>query len=141
MHDVAKVFGFLAGKPRIPENSVVDHIQEAERAGRDGVSTHNVALYHGNQLTHCEEAIKQFVRSGSCVRKALFKDFDDVPSNNPPLECCSICDNNCLCFGEECSRERFSFNEPKGMTSTTESCSAFQRPVSEENAETLQKVV
>ncbi|KAM7434696.1 3 flap structured DNA binding [Porites harrisoni] len=101
-----------------PARSVADHIQEAGRAGRDGASAHNVVLYHGNQLAHYEEDIKQFARSGSCVRKALFKDFDDVPSNNPPHECCSSCDNNCVCSGEECSRERFPFDEPKGMTST-----------------------
>ena len=124
-----------------PARSVADHIQEAGRAGRDGASAHNVVLYHGNQLAHYEEDIKQFARSGSCVRKALFKDFDDVPSNNPPHECCSSCGNNCVCSGEECSRERFPFDEPKGMTSTSESCAAFQRPVSEENAETLQKAL
>ena len=101
-----------------PARSVADHIQEAGRAGRDGASAHNVVLYHGNQLAHYEEDIKQFARSGSCVRKALFKDFDDVPSNNPPHECCSSCGNNCVCSGEECSRERFPFDEPKGMTST-----------------------
>ena len=56
-----------------PVRSVVDHIQEAGRAGRDGASAHNVVLYHGNQLPHCEEAIKQFARSGSCVRKALLR--------------------------------------------------------------------
>ena len=119
--------------------SVVDHIQEAGRAGRDGASAHYVFLYHGNQLAHREEAIKQFARLGSCVKKALFKDLDDVSSNNPPHECCSSCDNNCLCSGEECSRERFPLDGPKGMTSTSESCAAFQRP--EENAETLQKAL
>ena len=49
-----------------PARSVADHIQEARRAGKDGASAHNVVLYHGNQLAHCEEAIKQFARSGSC---------------------------------------------------------------------------
>ena len=36
-----------------PSRSVVDHIQEAGHAGRNGSQAHNV-VYHGNQLTHCD---------------------------------------------------------------------------------------
>ena len=41
-----------------PARSTVDHIQEAQRAGRNGKPAHNVIIYHSNQLSQCDKAVK-----------------------------------------------------------------------------------
>ena len=122
-----------------PSRSVVDHIQEAGRAGRDGSQAHNVVLYHGNQLTHCDKAIKEFVRSSVCIRKALFKEFAEVESSLPLHNCCSNCAKDCLCSGDECNLESFQFEEPKAKSQEPDV--GYQRPVSEEDRETLNEAL
>ena len=113
----------------------ISHIQEAGRAGRNGSQSHNVVLYHDNQLTHCDKAIKDFVRSSFCIRKALFKEFAEVESSLPLHNCCSNCAIGCLCSGDECSLESFLFDEPKAKSQEPDV--GYQRPVNEEDRETL----
>ncbi|XP_068738681.1 uncharacterized protein [Montipora capricornis] len=62
-----------------PARTVVDHIQEAGRAGRNGTNAHNIIYFHGNQLSHCLQSIKEFARCETCLRRALFQDFEEVP--------------------------------------------------------------
>ena len=54
-----------------PARTVVDHIQEAGRAGRNGDLAHNIIVYHGNKIAQCEKEVKEFVQSKECLRKAL----------------------------------------------------------------------
>jgi hypothetical protein len=53
-----------------PARNLLDHHQEAGRAGRDGKQSDIVVIYHGQQLTHCEDEVKSFVKSTSCLRVA-----------------------------------------------------------------------
>ena len=99
-----------------PSRSLIDHIQEAGRAGRDGKQAHNIILYHGNQLAHCQKPVKEFVRASGCIRKAIFKEFAVVTSVVPNYDCCNICEQECLCSGTTCNREAFQFEEPKGKS-------------------------
>ena len=59
-----------------PARTTVDHIQEAGRAGRNGEPAHNVIIYHGNQLSHCDKAVKTFCKCGcprtKTIRPLLF---------------------------------------------------------------------
>lgn len=99
-----------------PARSTVDHIQEAGRAGRNGVSSHNIVIFYGNLLTHCEKAVKLFCKTKECIRKALFKDFATVESVQPLHSCCSNCEHLCECSGEKCLREKYPFDTPLGNT-------------------------
>ena len=38
-----------------PARSLLDQHREAGRAGRDGIPSHVLIIYHGQQLSHCEE--------------------------------------------------------------------------------------
>lgn len=44
-----------------PERSLVDYNQAAGRAGRNGQCTHDIVIYHGNQLAQCSLEVKEFV--------------------------------------------------------------------------------
>ena len=53
-----------------PPRTLLDFHQEADRAGRDGESSHVIIVYHGNQLANCEGDVKDFVNSTGCYRVA-----------------------------------------------------------------------
>ena len=62
----------------------LDYHQQAGRAGRDGNTSDIVVIYHGQQLSHCEEDVKSFVRSDDCLREASYRPFDgNVRPLNP----------------------------------------------------------
>ncbi len=87
-----------------PPRTLLDFHQEAGRAGRDGTLSHVVVFYHGHQLSHCEDDVKDFVKSDDCYRVASYKSFD---ASIAPLEiehdCCSNCAKLCECGGINCS--------------------------------------
>jgi len=88
-----------------PERSLVDYIQAAGRAGRNGDHAHDVVIYHGNQLAQCDQSVKEFVKTSGCIREALFKHFNcDVQPVKPLHHCCSNCAVNCTCDQENCKQ-------------------------------------
>lgn len=119
-----------------PARTVVDHIQEAGRAGRNGELAHNIIVYHGNKIAECEKAIKQFVQSQDCLRKALYKQFDEnIQSTTPPHDCCSVCSKACTCSEDKCAAAILPFEmciEPQGNV-----VQALTRTVDEEEKSTL----
>ena len=50
-----------------PARSLLDQHQEAWRAGRAGLHSHVLIIYHGQQLSHCEEDIKAMVKASGCL--------------------------------------------------------------------------
>ena len=93
-----------------PARSVIDHVQQSGRAGRDGKLAHNVVIATGQKLAQCKTAVKEFVRASTCLRKALLQSIGkSVVSVEPLHSCCSNCSKLCKCSGENCSGEKFSF--------------------------------
>ena len=93
-----------------PARSVIDHIQQPGRAGRDGKLAHNFVIATGQKLAQCETAVKEFVRATTCFRKALLHSLDKSVASVEPLHlCCSNCTKLCKCNGENCSGEKFPF--------------------------------
>ena len=86
-----------------PAPNLLDHRQEAGRAGRDGKQSDIVVIYHGQQLTHCEDEVKSFVKSTSCLRVASYSAFDpNIKPVEPGHDCCSNCLTMCRCNVGEC---------------------------------------
>ena len=84
--------------------SILDLHQEAGRAGRDGLHSHVIVLYHGQQLGPSEQEVKDFVRSDGCLRVAAYKSLDSaIVPLNPPHDCCTYCTALCKCEGTSCS--------------------------------------
>ena len=40
-----------------PARTILDQHQEAGRAGRDGKKSHVIVIYHGQQVSHCEQEV------------------------------------------------------------------------------------
>jgi hypothetical protein len=93
-----------------PARSIIDHVQQSGRAGRDGKLAHNVVISTGQKLAQCETAVKEFVRATTCFRKALLQSLDKSVACVEPLHlCCLNCSKLCKCNGENCSCDRFPF--------------------------------
>ena len=86
-----------------PARTLLDFHQQAGRAGRDGEQSHVIIIYHGQQVSNCEDDVKEFLKTDSCYRVASYKPFD---SNIKPLtirhNCCSNCAKTCNCNAPEC---------------------------------------
>ena len=55
-----------------PARSFLDFHQQAGRAGRDGNRSDVVVYYYGQQLSHCDEDVRMFLKSTECYRVASY---------------------------------------------------------------------
>jgi len=86
-----------------PARSILDQHQETGRAGRDGKKSHVVVIFHGQQVGHCEQEVKDFVRAKGCFRVAAYKTLDaSIQLLEPLRDCCYFCSTICKCVGESC---------------------------------------
>ena len=87
-----------------PARSLLEQHQEAGRAGRDGLESHIIIPYHGNQLTQCDDDVKNFVKTEGCFRVAAYQPFDNTIEHLPVLHnCCSNCAKKCSCQDNGCN--------------------------------------
>ena len=95
-----------------PPRSLLDFHQEAGRAGRDGLPADIVTYLYGQQLTHCEDDMKSFLKSSECHRITSYKNFDDsIASLSPSHDCCNHCAATCTCTGSGCVQEAKPFEK------------------------------
>ena len=91
-----------------PARGLLDQHQEAGRAGRDGLHSQVLIIYHGHQLSHCEEDIKAMVKANGCLRVAAYKPIDEcIQPQEPGHSCCSFCSSRCSCGQCELSKPLF----------------------------------
>ena len=94
-------------------------------------------VYHGNQLSQCDKAVKTFCKTDTCIRKALFEEYAAVESLTCLYDCCSDCEKKCLCGGGECKREAFPL-QSKCTITTQRTVNAEDRNVLHEALTELQ---
>ena len=102
-----------------PARSLVDHIQEAGRAGRNGEKADAITIYYGQQLATREKVVKDFVKTDGCLRKGIFMPDPDVEFVTPMHECCAMSEHDCKCSGDGCSRIHQPFDCKDSDNSTT----------------------
>lgn len=124
-----------------PARTIVDQHQESGRAGRDGLPAHVIVYYHGQQLTHCADEVKDFVKSTECLRVAAYKSLDPIIKPLQPLHsCCSNCSLVCQCNGNNCNVNAHPFEEDT-KDSLSVSSSGLSRPVSLEDRKDLKSAL
>lgn len=75
-----------------PARSLLDFHQEAGRAGRDGLSSDILLYFYGQKLAHCEEDVRDFLKTSGRYRIASYKTFDPkIASLFPSYDCCNFC--------------------------------------------------
>lgn len=94
-----------------PARNLLDQHQEAGRAGRDGLPSHVLVIYYGQQLSNCEDDVKEFVKADGCLRVAAYKSLDDsIQPQEPQHSCCNHCAINCNC-DDQCESNKPLFEQ------------------------------
>ena len=102
-----------------PARSLLDFHKETGRAGRDGLSSDILLYFYGQQLAHCEDDVRDFLKTSGCYRIASYKTFDPkIPSLSPCYDCCNSCAVSCVCSGSNCCTESVKPFERKSALST-----------------------
>ena len=122
-----------------PARTLLDQVQEAGRAGRNGDQAHVIIIYHGNQLAHCEDEVKNVVKINGCYRVAMYQPFDPaIVPMTPAHDCCSNCKEGCTF--DECAdpdnRIKLPFERTEQCFSIS-STSVLTRAVSNSDKEVL----
>ena len=123
-----------------PARSVVDHIQQAGRADRNGSQSY-IVVFHGQQLSQCEQPIKEFAKCSGCFRKELYKSLHATVQSVLPLHnCCNKWANSCNCGDDICDMELLPF-EITTPSATSEVPASNFRTVSSEDKEVLKEAI
>lgn len=84
-----------------PPKTVEQLVQECGRIGRDGMQCTCYILYNGLLTSHCDEQMKELIKSKSCRRQCIVNLFS---ASNPELStcgescrCCDNCSHICNC--------------------------------------------
>ncbi|XP_069109470.1 bifunctional 3'-5' exonuclease/ATP-dependent helicase WRN-like [Argopecten irradians] len=85
-----------------PPKTIVDLVQQAGRAGRDGEQSTALLLCNPHQLVHIDDDVKEIVRTKTCRRSAIMQCFlssSEVSklSNIRRHNCCDLCMTVCAC--------------------------------------------
>ena len=81
-----------------PARTLLDFHQQAGRAGRDGNPSDVIVVFYGQQLSHCEDDVRSFLKSTGCFRVASYSTFDpDIAPLLPLHDCCNFCAKSCTC--------------------------------------------
>ena len=122
-----------------PSRSLLDILQEAGRAGRDTLPADVVINYYGQQLAHCDDEVKNFLKSETCYRVGAYRSLDPaVQPLSPAHDCCNLCSKLCKCAsdGNSCTADGkpFEIHQQSGSPNVQ----ARERQVSEEDKCTLE---
>ncbi|CAB4033633.1 mediator of RNA polymerase II transcription subunit 34-like [Paramuricea clavata] len=92
-----------------PPRDILDLHQKAGRAGRDGLSSDILIHYYGQQISHVDEDVREFLKNDDCMRVAAYRIYDqDVVPLLPAHSCCGFCAASCCCDEVEGKCERVS---------------------------------
>lgn len=81
-----------------PARTLLDFHQQAGRAGRDVDPSDVIVFFYGQQLSHCEDDVRAFLKSTGCFRVASYSTFDpDIAPLLPLHDCCNFCAKSCTC--------------------------------------------
>ena len=81
-----------------PPRDILDLHQKAGRAGRDGLSSDILIYYYGQQISHVDEDVREFLKTDDCMRVAAYSIYDqDVVPLHPAHSCCGFCAASCCC--------------------------------------------
>lgn len=124
-----------------PGRSLVDHLQQAGRAGRDAKQSFNIIFYQGKHIRFCDQPIRDVIKKNDCIRKLLLCHFTEDNIDVPTMhDCCSRCHKLCACGGDgQCTNPFYEFDHIVVNKPTTNT--AMQRVVTEDDRTCLKEAL
>ena len=120
-----------------PPCCILDFHQEVGHAGHDGLSSNCYTYYYGQQVSHCKDDIRAFLKFDGCLRIGAYLSLDaNIIAQKPSHDCCAVCEKTCTCDGEHCfqAKPAMSITEPQQIKKPL-------REVNKENQELLEAAI
>ena len=90
-----------------PPRNILDFHPEAGRAGRDNQMSDVILYYYGQQIVHCEDDMRTFLKNSGCQCKASYNSLDpSVKPLSPGHNCCEYCTVSCGCKNALCDYQK-----------------------------------
>jgi superfamily II DNA helicase RecQ len=116
-----------------PPRCILDFHQEAGRAGRDGLPSNCCTYFYGQQVSHCEDDVRTFLKFDGCLRVGAYLSLDaNIIAQQPGHDCCAVCEKTCKCGGEQC------FQAERAMSTKPQQINKAVREVNKEDQELLE---
>lgn len=80
-----------------PPKRMVDLLQESGRCGRNGENSVCIIMYNSYQLNRIYQEVKDVIKSTSCRRSSILKNFTTEKITEGTHMCCDLCANKCKC--------------------------------------------
>ena len=88
--------------------------------------SHVIFIFHGQQVKHCEQEVKDFVHAKGCFRAAAYKTLHTTIKSPEPLhDCCSFSSIICQCTvlpfeaGDPAKEDTVAINVTEGQITPT----------------------
>ena len=130
-----------------PGRTVVDHLQQAGRAGRDSEQAFNIIYYHGKHIRLCEQLIRDVIKKEDhCVRELLLCHFTNSKIDVPTIKhnCCSRCHRICSCSTDgKCVKPFYKFDHivADEITNNVNTNQAITRHVTDDDRTCLKEAL
>ena len=85
-----------------PPQDMDTFVQHLGRAGRDGVQSSHLLVYHGRQVRNLNSDMIKYLKTEGCLRTAMLSSYNAKSDLHVGHLCCTFCTETCECGEDTC---------------------------------------